>query len=64
MVKIEGSIRPNALIQVIDLSGKVVKTVKVTKAEVTVPLTNLGSGMYLFKYIDDQRHATLKVLKK
>ncbi len=63
-VKIEGSIRPNALIQVIDISGKVVRTVKVTKNEVTVPLTNLGSGMYLFKYMDDQKSTTLKVLKK
>ena len=63
-VKISGSIRPNAQIQVIDMSGKVVKTIKVTKPEITVQLTNVGSGMYLFKYIDDERSSTLKVLKK
>ncbi len=63
-IKITGTIRPNALIQVIDLSGKVVKTVKVAKPEITVMLTNLGSGMYLFKYLDDERSSTLKVLKK
>lgn len=63
-VKITGSIRPNALIQVIDISGKVVKSVKVTQPEVTIPLTKLGSGMYLFKYVDDLQSTTLKVLKK
>lgn len=63
-VKITDNIQPKALIQVIDISGKVIKTVKLTKPEVTVLLTNHGSGMNLFKYLDDERSKTFKVLKK
>lgn len=63
-VRINGVIRANAVIQIVDISGKVIRVLPVAHADLPVSLSGLRPGVYLLKYKDDTQEATIKIVKK
>ncbi len=64
-IKITGTIEGTASILITDISGKVIASItNVSDKELTVPMHNLASGVYIVKYSDAKTVKYLKVTKK
>jgi len=63
-VKVYGATNQNAVINVTDITGKVLKVVNVVNAEAKVDMSGLANGIYLVKYTDNQNSQTIRVNKQ
>ena len=62
-VRISGTIAANAQLQLTDMTGKVIRTVKVTDQHTKLEMSNLAQGVYFIRYSDDQRTESVKLNK-
>ena len=63
-IDINGKTGYNAQLQIMDITGKVVKNITTTAETVNIDMTNMAQGIYFIKYIDDVHIQTLKVNKQ
>ncbi|MCD6064262.1 MAG: Fibronectin type domain protein [Flavipsychrobacter sp.] len=63
-VNVYGLVDGNAAITVTDISGKVLRQVSITSAKTSIDMSDLASGVYLLKYVDDNRAETIKITKQ
>jgi hypothetical protein len=63
-VRAHGVQGSEASIQVTDVTGKVIKTIKMSGNSETIDMKGLASGMYLIKYVDSNHQQTLRVTKQ
>jgi hypothetical protein len=63
-VRAHGVQGSEAYVQVTDVTGKVIKTVKMSGNSETIDMKGLASGMYLIKYMDSNHQQTLRVTKQ
>ncbi|MCB0700159.1 MAG: T9SS type A sorting domain-containing protein [Chitinophagales bacterium] len=63
-VQLNGSIDENAMLTVMDLTGKVVYTAPVSSEKVSVDVSNFANGVYVVKYTDDTHNEVMKVTKQ
>ena len=62
-VERRGSSDANAIVQVTDVSGRVLRSVSVTEDKTTIDLSGLSSGVYLIRYSDNSHQQTFKINK-
>jgi len=62
-VTLNGQHSTNAVISVIDLTGKIVYSAPVNSEAVTIDASGLSSGIYIVKYTDDVHNEIMKVTK-
>jgi len=62
-VQIKGNIGTSAYLIIDDVTGQHISTRKVTENTVQVYMKDLHSGIYFFRYIDDEHVQTLNVIK-
>jgi hypothetical protein len=62
-VKVNGVQGADATVQVTDVTGKVIKTLRMNTAVQTINMNGLSNGMYLIKYSDANHTQTIKVNK-
>jgi hypothetical protein len=62
-VQATGAIESNALIQVFDLTGRMMKTTSVTSAETNLEINELPSGVYILKYVSGSHVQSFKFTK-
>ena len=63
-VRVSGVQGADATVQITDLTGKVVRTLKMDGAVQTINLASLANGLYLVKYSDANHTQTIKVNKQ
>ncbi|HTN45641.1 MAG TPA: T9SS type A sorting domain-containing protein [Flavipsychrobacter sp.] len=63
-VRVVGARSDRATVQLTDLTGKVVKTIKMTRDQETISLENLVNGLYLLKYTDGEKFQIQKFTKQ
>ncbi len=62
-VDINGSIAGNATVWLMDITGKAISSTPVTQSKVSIDMSNLPSGVYTIKYVDDEHNKVMKVNK-
>jgi hypothetical protein len=60
-VKVAGSINENAVIQITDITGKLLREVKVKTAITDVNLASIPAGIYMLKYVDNDYSQVIKL---
>jgi hypothetical protein len=63
-VSVSGVQGNDAQVQVTDITGKVVKTVKMSGSQVRINMHGLANGIYLIKYADNNHTETLRISKQ
>lgn len=63
-VSIDAAIGNNAAIQVVDITGKTIKSVNVSQKQTAIDINELPSGVYLIKYSDDEVAQVIKFTKQ
>jgi hypothetical protein len=63
-IAIDGAIGNDAKIQLLDLSGRVIKTAEVNASKLELNMQELAAGMYLLKYTDNIHNQTIKITKE
>jgi hypothetical protein len=63
-ITINGQTDGLAHIQVLDITGKVVRTLIMSGNTANVDMQNLAAGMYLVKYVDNSRSSVTKITKE
>ena len=63
-VKVNGTTAANAEVTILDVTGKLISTVKVLNNEATVDMSGLAQGAYIVKYTDANNTQTIKVNKQ
>lgn len=63
-IEVEGVVGENAHIQLVDLTGKVLKKMPVDKNSSSIDLSAMPSGVYMLQYSDDKRNEIIKVSKQ
>jgi hypothetical protein len=61
---IDGVLGSEAQLQLLDLSGRVVKTVAVNNNKFDLNVQDCATGMYLLKYSDSMRSRVIKIMKE
>jgi hypothetical protein len=61
---VEGVIQPNAIVQLTDVSGKLLKSIRLINNNMEIDMKGFAPGIYLFKYVDEHQSQTLKVRKQ
>jgi hypothetical protein len=64
VLKIDGSIQNSAIITIINVAGKILQTLDVTKNEMEIDMKNFAAGIYFIKYTDEQQNQTVKITKQ
>ncbi|MCB9065093.1 MAG: T9SS type A sorting domain-containing protein [Chitinophagales bacterium] len=59
-----GSVSGNAVLQILDMTGRVLQSQTVTDAKLRVNTSELPVGMYMVQYSDDEHNAQLKFEKQ
>jgi hypothetical protein len=62
-VKINGTMGTNGRVEIVDISGKTIKSQLVTNNTAVVSTSELPSGVYLVKYTDSNHTEVLKITK-
>ena len=62
-VRLSGDMAANAHVQILDITGRVVKTVVANSSMLGVDITALPAGVYIVKYHDDIRNQAQKITK-
>jgi hypothetical protein len=62
-IKVHGATGDNAVVNITDITGKVVKTMSVVNNEVIVNMSDVAQGTYLIKYSDSNHSEVLKLNK-
>ena len=63
-VAISGAQADDAMVQITDLTGKVLRSVAMHSATATIDMSGIASGVYLVKYVDANRTHTIRVTKQ
>jgi hypothetical protein len=63
-VTINGTMAANASVEITDVTGKVIKTVKLNGAKADINVSDIASGVYFVKYADDARQESIKINKQ
>jgi len=63
-LNIDGSIAGKAKINVTDVTGRLIKTTELTGSKAIVDISDLSSGMYFIKYVDDAHQELIKFNKQ
>jgi len=63
-VAISGAQADDAMVQITDLTGKVLRSVAMHSATATIDMSGIASGVYLVKYVDANRTQTIRVTKQ
>jgi GEVED domain/Secretion system C-terminal sorting domain len=63
-VKIDGAMSPNSVVELTDITGKVLQQVSMTNHTIDLNMNNLAAGLYLIKYQDDAHTRIIKVNKQ
>ena len=63
-MKVNGTTAANAEVTILDVTGKLISTVKVLNNEATVDMSGLAQGAYIVKYTDANNTQTIKVNKQ
>lgn len=63
-ITIGGTIGNGAHIQLVDITGKVLKRVNVNNNAVRIDVNDIPSGVYMLHYSDDKRNEVIKVSKQ
>ena len=63
-VAISGAQADDAMVQITDLTGKVLRSVAMPSATATIDMSGIASGVYLVKYVDANRTQTIRVTKQ
>src|SRR5690606_894681 len=63
-VEVRGVQGANAQVQVMDVTGKLIKLVEMDGNQTTIDLQGMASGVYLMKYADDNQTRTIRVTKE
>ena len=63
-IAIEGILGNDAQLQLLDLSGRIIKTVAVRNNKFDLNMQDYSTGMYLLKYNDSIRNRTIKITKE
>jgi hypothetical protein len=63
-VRSNGAKAANASVQLLDVTGRAVKTVSMTGSTIEIDMAQLPSGIYMIKYIDDAHSQSQKVTKQ
>jgi hypothetical protein len=63
-VMVSGLQGSNATIQVTDVTGKILKTIRMNGTQETINLNGLANGIYLIKYADTNHTQTIRVNKQ
>ena len=62
-VEVKGAIGAQAVIDIIDYTGKRVRTLSIPTGKVTVDMSSLPSGVYVVQYLDGTAIYTARVVK-
>jgi|GEM_PF-6629610 len=62
-IMIYGTVGSNAHLKIMDVTGKLIKTLAVVQNEESIDLKNMSKGVYLIKYEDSQNTQTLRITK-
>ena len=63
-VRVNGAKAGNASVLILDITGRVVRTVVMTGSHIDIDMARLPSGAYMVKYTDDSHSKTQKVTKQ
>ncbi len=63
-VEIQGGLDHEGMIQVMDVTGKLLKVMPATDSTVSIDMSGLSSGLYLVRYSDAAHAQTIKVNKQ
>ena len=63
-VRVNGAKAGNASVLILDITGRVVRTVVMTGSDIDIDMARLPSGAYMVKYTDDSHSKTQKVTKQ
>jgi hypothetical protein len=63
-VKINGTINANGKVELMDASGKLIKTIAAGSSMLTINMNGLSSGIYLIRYVDSEHVQTIKINKE
>ena len=63
-IKLSEEAGANATIEVLDYTGKVVKTQPISGTGATIEMSNLHAGMYILKYVDGGNRTAIKINKQ
>ncbi len=59
-----GTVNGTATISIMDISGRLLRQVTMNGPEITIPVTDLSAGHYLFRYQDDAHRQNFKISKQ
>jgi hypothetical protein len=62
-VRLNGTAGNDGTVQLTDVTGKLISSVKMTDSEVKINMSGLAQGVYLLKYSDSEHHQSIKVNK-
>lgn len=62
-VAIAGKIDGAGIIQVLDITGKILQTVQVSGSNMMIDMSHFAAGMYMIRYTDNTHNTVLKVNK-
>jgi len=63
-VKVFGERGSDATISVSDITGKAIRTIRVSEDKTDINMAGLAQGVYLIKYSDNEHSQTIRVMKK
>ena len=63
-VEVHGNIYGNAMIQLIDITGKLIRTISLYNNSINVDLSGLQPGIYLIRYIDSEHTQAVRITKQ
>ncbi|PSK90301.1 T9SS type A sorting domain-containing protein [Taibaiella chishuiensis] len=63
-IRINGERGASAMVQITDLSGKVVRQLQISANETQVDMSSVANGIYLLKYTDANHTQTMKITKQ
>ena len=63
-VKVNGDMSANSAVEVTDVTGKVIKTVKMESDKLNINMGDVASGVYFIKYSDDMHQEPIKINKQ
>ena len=63
-VEWSGKSHSKATVQLTDVTGKVLKTVKMEGSKTEIEMGELSPAMYFLRYQDEEQHAIIKINKE
>lgn len=63
-INVYGLIKNNASVTLVDVNGKVLRQLDINTAKTAIDMSDIASGVYLLKYMDDNRSETIRITKQ